>query len=126
MILNRELRKVWKWLEANRLALNIEKTNFVLLHSSQRKLTQTIVLKIGKNKIKQEIHVRFLSVLLDSTLSRRNHLTELSKKLARTVGLFYKIRHYAPQDTLLLLYHAIFVLFLHMVCLCGALHIHLC
>ena len=50
-ILNRELRKVRKWLEANRLALNIEKTNFVLFHSSQRKLTQTIVLKIGKNKI---------------------------------------------------------------------------
>ena len=34
-ILNRELRKVRKWLEANRLALNIEKTNFVLFHSFQ-------------------------------------------------------------------------------------------
>ena len=111
-ILNRELRKVRKWLEANRLALNIEKTNFVLFHSSQRKLTQTIFLKIGKNKIKQETHVRFLGVLLDSALSWRYHLTELSKKLSRTVGLFYKIRHYAPQDTLLLLYHAIFAPFL--------------
>ena len=111
-ILNRELRKVRKWLEANRLALNIEKTNFVLFHSSQGKLIQTIILKIGKNKIKQETHVRFLGVLLDSTLSWRYHLTELSKKLARTVGLFYKIRHYAPQDTLLLLYHAIFAPFL--------------
>ena len=93
-------------MEANRLALNIEKTNFVLFHSSQRKLTQTIVLKIGKNKIKQETHARFLGVLLDFTLSWRYHLTELSKKLTRMVGLFYKIRHYAPQDTLLLLYHA--------------------
>ena len=37
-ILNRELRKVRKWLEANRLALNIEKTNFVLFHSYQCKL----------------------------------------------------------------------------------------
>ena len=34
-ILNRELRKVRKWLEANRLALNIETTNFVLFHSFQ-------------------------------------------------------------------------------------------
>ena len=111
-ILNRELRKVRKWLEANRLALNIERTNFVLFHSSQRKLTQTIVLKIGKNKIKQETHVRSLSVLSDSTLSWRYHLTELSERLARTVGLFYTVRHYAPQDTLLLLYHAIFASFL--------------
>ena len=32
-IVNRELRKVRKWLEANRLALNIDKTNFVIFHS---------------------------------------------------------------------------------------------
>ena len=111
-ILNRELHKVQKWLEANRLALNIEKTNCVLFHSSHRKLTQTIVLGIAKNKIKQEIHVRFLDVSLECTLNWRYHLSELSKKLARTVGLFYKIRHYAPQDTLLLFYHAIFAPFL--------------
>ena len=39
-------------------------------------------------------------------------MSELSKKLARTVGLFYKIRHYTPRDTLVLLYHAIFASFL--------------
>ena len=39
-------------------------------------------------------------------------MSGLSKKLARTIGLFYKIRHYAPRDTLVLLYHAIFASFL--------------
>ena len=39
-------------------------------------------------------------------------MSELSKKLARAVELFYKIRHYAPRDTLVLLYHAIFASFL--------------
>ena len=33
-IVNRELRKVKKWLEANRLAVNISKTNYVIFHSS--------------------------------------------------------------------------------------------
>ena len=28
----------WKWLVANRLALNIDKTNFILFHSSQHLL----------------------------------------------------------------------------------------
>ena len=95
-IVNRELRKVRKWLEANRLALNVDKTNFVLFHSSQRNLTEHIVLKIGNKKLKEESHVWFLGVLLDSTLSWKFHISELSKKLARTAGLFYKIRHYAP------------------------------
>ena len=111
-IVNRELRKVRKWLEANRLALNIDKTNFVLFHSSQRNLTEHIVLKINNKKLKQENPVRFLGVLLDSTLSWKLHISELSKQLERTAGLFYKIRHYAPQDILMLLYHAIVAPFL--------------
>ena len=111
-IVNRELRKVRKWLEANRLALNIDKTNFALFHSSRHNLTEHIVLKIGNKQLKQESHVCFLGVLLDSTLSWKFHISGLSKKLARTAGLFYKIRHYAPQDTLMLLYHAIFAPFL--------------
>ena len=111
-IVNRELRKVRKWLEANRLALNIEKTNFVLFHSNKRKATLPIFLKIGRRKIKEENCVRFLGVLLDSTLSWKYHMSELSKKLPRKVGLFYKIRHYAPRDTLVLLYHASFAPFL--------------
>ena len=59
-VVNRELRKVRKWLEANRLALNVDKTNFVIFHSQQRKLTDHIVLKIGNKKIKQESYVKFL------------------------------------------------------------------
>ena len=58
-VVNQELRKVRKWLEANRLALNIEKTNFVLFHSTQHKLTDHIYLKIGRKKIKQETYARF-------------------------------------------------------------------
>ena len=30
---NKELQKVKKWLDANRLALNISKTNYVIFHS---------------------------------------------------------------------------------------------
>ena len=54
-VVNRELRKVRKWLEANRLALNVDKTNFVIFRSQQRKLTDHIVLKIGNKKIKQHM-----------------------------------------------------------------------
>ena len=61
--------------------------NFVLFHSNKRKVTLPIFLKIGRRKIKEENYVRFLGVLLDSTLSWKYHMSELSEKLARTVGL---------------------------------------
>ena len=110
--INKELRKVRKWLESNRLALNIDETNFVIFDSATHKLTEHIVLKIGKKKIKHENHVRFLGVLLDSNLSCKTYLIELSEKLSKTVRLFYKIRHYAPLDTLVLLYHGLFAPFI--------------
>ena len=82
-IINRELHKVLKWLETNKLALNINKTNFVIFHSHQCELTNHIFLRIGRRKIKQESCVKFLGLLLDPDLSWKFHLTELSKKLAR-------------------------------------------
>ena len=122
-VVNRELQKVRKWLEANRLALNVDKTNFVIFHSQQQKLTDHIVFKIGNKKIKHESFVKFLGVLLDSNLSWKFHLADLSKKLPR-LDCFTKF------DTMLLLKHlSYFTLeFLHhfylMVCQCGVQHTH--
>ena len=46
-VMNCELRKIKKWLDANKLALNIDKTNYVIFHSPARKLTEPVVLKFG-------------------------------------------------------------------------------
>ena len=47
---NKELKKVRKWLEANRLALNIEKTNFVLFHPPRHKFNAQITPKVWKKE----------------------------------------------------------------------------
>ena len=110
--MNWELRHVKKWPEANKLALNIEKTNFVVFHSPAKKLTEPIILKFGCKKITCANHVKFLGALLDETLSWRYHLVELSRMLASSVGIFYKLRLYVPIDTLISIYYALFYPFL--------------
>ena len=101
-----------KWLDADKLALNVDKTNLVIFHSRAKKLTEPIALKFGRKKITQADHVRFLGVLLDDTLSWKPHLAELSRKLARSVGVFYKLKYYVPLDALKSVYHALFHPFL--------------
>ena len=76
----------------NKLALNIDKTNYVIFHSPARKLTEPFVLKFGRKKIFRTDHVKFLGVLLDETLCWKPHVLELSRKLARSFGVFYKFR----------------------------------
>ena len=62
-VVNQKLRKIRKWLEANWLALNIEKkNNFVFFHSTQHKLTHHIYSKISHKKIKQKTLVQLFWV----------------------------------------------------------------
>ena len=46
--INKELSNVKSWLDCNKLALNIDKTNFVLFHSPRKKLPDHISIKFGK------------------------------------------------------------------------------
>ena len=110
---NRELKKVKLWLDSNKLALNIEKTNYVLFHSPRKKLSEFTNLKIGKQSIQRSSHVKFLGVLMDEHLTWKYHTTELCKKLSRTAGIFFKVRHYAPLPTLISLYNSLFLSFLN-------------
>ena len=41
-VINRELRHAKKWLDANKLDSNVDKTNFVIFHSHAKKLTEPI------------------------------------------------------------------------------------
>ena len=47
---NKELRKVRKWLEVIRLALNIDKTKFVIFHSPQNILNDRVIIKFGRKR----------------------------------------------------------------------------
>ena len=57
-------------------------------------------------------YIKYLGVLVDSILSWKPHITELSKKLARTTGIFFKIRHYVSREALKLLYYSLFYSFI--------------
>ena len=52
-IVNKELRLVKKWLDANRLSLNIDKTNYIIFHSSSVNVPSDFDIKIGKKHIKR-------------------------------------------------------------------------
>ena len=112
--MNKHLRYVKKWLDANKLALNLDKTNFVLFHSPQVSITELIRLKFGKKQVHQEKYVSFLGVLLDEHLTWKYHITELSRKLARVSGVFFKIRYCLPITVLKSFYHAMFFHFSNM------------
>ena len=111
-VVNNGLKKVKKWLDVNKLSLNIDKTNFIIFKSPQHSVSGTVDIKIGNLAIKQTCYVKFLGVLLDENLSWKYHKSELSKRLARTCGVLFKIRHFLPVNVLICLYNSLFSSFI--------------
>ncbi len=58
--INKELSKVKSWLDCNKLALNIDKTNFVLFHSPRKKVPDLINIEFSKKSISRSKYVKFL------------------------------------------------------------------
>ena len=53
-LINSELAKVFNWLCANKLSLNIDKSNFIIFRPIQRKLPKQIMLSINNQMLIQE------------------------------------------------------------------------
>ena len=51
--INKELPKVKKWLDCNKLSLNVNKTNFVMFHSRAKPVPNNICIKFGKKVLKR-------------------------------------------------------------------------
>ena len=46
--INKELSKLYLWLNVNRLSLNLDKTHFIIFHPYNKRLKKQITIKINK------------------------------------------------------------------------------
>ena len=56
--------------------------------------------------------VYYLGVLLDSNLSWKFHINNVTLKVSRTVGVVARLRHFAPRTTLLNIYQSLILPYL--------------
>ena len=106
--INNELCKVHTWLCANRLSLNIDKSNFVIFHPPQKNVQGLkLNLKINDQQLNREFFIKYLGVMIDSNLNWKKHAESVVKKIRRSVGILSKIRYYVSTEILMNLYYAL-------------------
>jgi len=106
--LSREISTLYDWLCANKLSLNSDKSDALLFRPINKKSQIKLKVKFKHKRIHVSGWTKYLGVILDSKLSWRRQITELSKKLARANGLLSKIRHYVDAKTIKSLYYSLF------------------
>ena len=89
---NEELKKLSLWLNINRLALNVAKTNFVIFRSTQKIANHNVTLIMNKKALQQKDHVKYLGVLLDEHLNWKYQINQVSLKISRGIGILAKLK----------------------------------
>ena len=110
--LNMQLRKFNQCLCANKLSLNIDKSNFVIFRPPQKKIEYTVKLQINNKIIEERKCIKYLGIFIDCHLNWKEHVHELSKEIARGIGILSKLRPFVSQAILVQVYYSIIYSFL--------------
>ena len=105
--LNKELRKLYLWLNVNRLSLNIGKTNFIIFHPYNKPVKSCVTILIDKKAISEKNYLKYLGVIVDSTLSWNHQISSVTKKISRAIGIMYKLRDLVPLSVLMSIYYSL-------------------
>ena len=104
--LNIELTKVTNWFRANKLSLNVKKTNYIHF-SNKRKTTPSLNIKLDNTIILPVDNTKFLGVIIDKNLSWKDHISKTTNQLSRNIGILRKLRNTLPTNILFSLYNTI-------------------
>ena len=103
--MNFELERVDRWLCANKIKININKTKYLLF--SLRRINYSIKIKIGSGSIQRADSTKFLGVYLDEQLNFSCHTNHIAKKISMTLGVLNKTREIFPSNIRLMLYNSL-------------------
>ena len=88
------------------------KSNFVIFHPPQRKISVDFQVFISGKPLKREICIKYLGIYIDSNLSWKPQIDHISKKIKRSIGILSKLRYYVNISVLTNLYYALIYPFL--------------
>ena len=113
-VLNAELACLEKWLQGNKLSLNVVKTQAKIIGSSQklRKIDTPMVpipdFQVNGNDINLLKETKYLGLMIDDNLKWESNVINTQKKFSRAIGLLKYAKHYVQEDTIRNMYLSIF------------------
>ena len=116
-ITNTELKNISTWFSANLLSLNIKKTNYILFGNKKH---PDISLSINNENIARVYQTKFLGVIIESHLKWNAHITSISNKISKTIGILNKAKHILATNHLKMLYRSLIEPYLNYCCIVWA------
>lgn len=105
---NTSLSLFKSWFDANKLSLNVSKTQYMIFHRKQ-KVVPIINQSLSLNgiELKRVFSVKFLGIILDPNLDWNNHIQNVTRKVTKYVPILYRIRNLCTRKALMLIYNCL-------------------
>ena len=105
---NYDLKNLSNWLKANKISLNVGKTELVLFTSSKKQLDCDLKMKLNGKSLYETDSVRYLGIKIDKRLTWKQQITHVALKLNKANAMLSKLRHVLNTKTLRSVYYATF------------------
>ena len=113
LVINEELSCIERWLQGNKLSLNVVKTQAMIIGSKPKikelknNLRCLPSFRVGGEEIDLINETKYLRVVIDNCLTWENHISAVQKKISRAIGLLKYARNFVQTVTLMNLYRSI-------------------
>ena len=115
-LVNTDLKYLVNWLNANKMSLNIKKTEIMIFKFQQNKFKGYSKIKLCCKRVYPPESFKYLGVKNDTNLSWQFHTHNFSITLNRAKALLFKIRKHVSLKLLRSIYFAIFDSYLPYCC----------
>ena len=107
-LVNLDMKHLSVWLNANKIFLNVQKTELPIFKQKRKILGNEIKIKLNRKRHHPTPSVKYLGLKIDENLNWHHHINDLAAKLNRANALLFRIRNYVNQKVLRSIYFAIF------------------
>jgi hypothetical protein len=105
--LQTDLVRITKWFTMNKLLVNVNKSNCMIISSNANTCKLNLNLKINNTQLVQVNSFKLLGIHIDSQLNWKLHLENLLKVLAPKVGILCRLSKLLSSKTLHTIYNTI-------------------
>ena len=105
---NIDLKLLLHWLKANKIHLNVAKTEVLLFKNKRKQLNFDIKIKLDGKLMRFSKETKYLGMIIDDNLAMDSHKKQVCDRLRKANGALSLVRHYVPYPVLRSIYFALF------------------
>ncbi len=107
-ILNSDLKNIHQWIVANKLTLNVGKTEYMIIGTRQKlkNFSREMNINIGGKNVTQVVSKKALGIIIHDESRWDEQIDNISKKVSQGIGMLRRAKQFVKRETLQFLYNS--------------------